>query len=183
MDAVPLEEPDFVTQRSPEAWAARFTRACRAEAESLEARTFGGPQSAVWASADTASRGCLAFAHAQAAEIIDEVLVLHSVCIADDSDCDVEALEETATTTVGNAATAIGTTCDLEALIALDSDEYAARALAQADCLTATAFADPSPLSLDCGPSAVTATLPRGQYAQVVLDQATYGTRCGDGSD
>ena len=179
-----IDDPDFTTQRTPDAWVARFTNACQAQADALEARSFGGPQGAAWADGDMDARTCLALAHAQASEIIDEVLALQNSCITDDSICDVEELNLAADTIVDNASSTIGATCDdLPSLIAVNPSTYANRALAQTDCITATAFADASPLELDCGPEAVSGTLPRGEYMQVVLDRETYGTRCGDGSD
>src|SRR5262249_25387626 len=67
-------------------------------------------------------------------------------------------------------------------LVAVDPATFAARAAAQARCLTALAHPDASPLTLDCGPRAGLADTPRGEYTQIVLDEAVYGTRCGDGS-
>src|SRR5262249_39834515 len=38
------------------------------------------------------------------------------------------------------------------------------------------------PLALDCGPRAAVTVPNRGTWTKVVLDEATYGARCGDGS-
>src|SRR5262249_61146630 len=70
----------------------------------------------------------------------------------------------------------------LPALAGVPPATFAARAAAQARCLTALAHPDASPLTLDCGPRAGLADTPRGEYTQIVLDEAVYGTRCGDGS-
>src|SRR5690606_7903045 len=83
------------------------------------------------------------------------------------------------------AAEKIANSCgamDLATRVALDPAEYVARGAAQAACMTAIAHADVAPLDLDCGPRPDIVAGIRGEYVQVVLDEGTYGTRCGDGS-
>jgi hypothetical protein len=71
---------------------------------------------------------------------------------------------------------------NLQSLTGLDSTMYGARALAQTRCMLAIAHPDPAPFSLDCGPRSDVPVPPRGQWVQVVLDEAVWDTRCGDGS-
>ncbi|MEW6272800.1 MAG: pectin acetylesterase-family hydrolase [Thermodesulfobacteriota bacterium] len=83
----------------------------------------------------------------------------------------------------GKAQAQIEKRCaDLEALVGVDPAEFVARTAAQARCMVATAHGDGGPLALDCGPRAAVPAPARATPVQVVLDEATWGTRCGDGS-
>jgi len=166
--------------------AARLQDACRAEPAALAARSFGGPQGAALAFADSPGRVCLIAAYDAGSALLRENLATDHSCIIaerDGSGCTLSAVEERRTVSHNRALSAIGAACDdLAALVAVDPDTFANRAEAQARCLTAVAHPDTAPLALDCGPRATLPAAPRGEYVQVVLDEATYGTRCGDGS-
>jgi hypothetical protein len=74
----------------------------------------------------------------------------------------------------------------LEALTGLSADQFVARAMTQADCMTSAGIGDPWPVSAgSCGPSSVgpSISIPaRATPTQVVLDSSVWNTRCGDGS-
>ncbi|MBX3024360.1 hypothetical protein KF840_05560 [bacterium] len=164
----------------------RMQAACGAEGQSLASRAFGGPQGAALSGADEAARACLTTAHADAASLVDEQLGLYDACLAaarDGGACDPAATAAAADAARDQVALAVGTACaSLPALVSVDPPTFAARAAAQARCLTAMGHADTAPLALDCGPRDGLVAAPRGEYVQVVLDSDTYGTRCGDGS-
>lgn len=162
----------------------RLQVACTSEAASLASRSFGGPHGAVWSTADAVERACLQTAHAEASAFIDDVLTTTNECLASGScdaaqhDADVQALASAAAADVFSACLV-----SLETdYLGLTPDQYVGRALKQADCVAATTSENTSPLSLSCGPTRAGATPPRGQYVQVVLDGAEWGTLCGDGS-
>jgi hypothetical protein len=114
--------------------------------------------------------------------LVEASLIARQECLAAET-CDANALaNEEATMTAAAVADLEGACPALSDLIALDAAEYIARAMHQVDCMTATVYADTAPLSVSCGPTTADPDLPRGQYAQVILDEETYGTRCGDGS-
>ena len=71
---------------------------------------------------------------------------------------------------------------NLKAQSGLDPAGYIAHAAAQARCVTAAGHGDSSALPLDCGARPSVPLPARDTWTQVVLDEATYGTRCGDGS-
>jgi hypothetical protein len=164
----------------------RLQEACHGEVRTLAARTFGGPHGALLAGAAPATTTCLATASRATARLVREAFVAQSRCVrkvrrgrsCDPSRVDAEIAQERA-----RAETVVATACpNLRALIGLDVAEYGERALAQARCMVATAHPTPSPLVLDCGPHAPVTVPPRGQWVQIVLDEAGWGTRCGDGS-
>lgn len=159
----------------------RLQTSCESESVSLASRTFGGPHGAVW-TGSSAGRSCLEQAHARATTLVEASLLGRQACLADDT-CDTTALaDEEATMMTAAVADIEGACASLSDLIALDPSTYIARAMHQVDCITATVYADTAPLDLACGPTFADPDLPRGEYAQVILDEETYGTRCGDGS-
>jgi hypothetical protein len=164
----------------------RLQAACRAETTSLGSRSFGGPQGAALTEADDAARACLTTAHQGASALLDTLGSVYHDCLAVERNggtCNVDATEAKANEDIEQTAIAVGTACaSLPALVSVDPPTFAARAAAQARCLTAIANPASSPLHLDCGPRADLIDTPRGEYVQVVLDSDTYGTRCGDGS-
>ncbi|MDX2166281.1 MAG: pectin acetylesterase-family hydrolase [Deltaproteobacteria bacterium] len=160
----------------------RLADACRADAASLAARSFGGPQGAALAGADADGKACLTAAQQAATALIVDDLGTYNTCLAS-GECDPPAVEAILQDHRNAAALAIDAACtNLAALVALDTGTFVSRAAAQARCLAATAHADASALGLDCGARPGLPDAPRGQYVQVVLDEAVYGTRCGDGS-
>ncbi len=168
---------------------ARLQSSCRAEVASLSARTFGGPHGAALAAADAGQRDCLTdvFAHGHA--FLTGRAKVQNQCVdkqRNSSGCDLAKTNEKIAVLEAKAAAKIAKACGepdaLPALIAVGTPEYLARAGAQARCTTAIAHSDSAPLDLDCGPRADLSATPRGQYVQIVLDEAEFGTRCGDGS-
>lgn len=164
----------------------RLESGCRAESAALAARSFGGPQGAALAGADGAGRACLGAAHEQATTFLDRATALRGDCITavrEGGACDPAMVESDVASAEGEAAASIAATCPaLQDLIAVEPDDYVARAGLQAQCLTATASPDTTPLSVPCGPRAAVPTAPRGEWVQIVLDESVFGTRCGDGS-
>ena len=161
----------------------RLRNSCSSEASSLAWRTYGGPQGAVWSSADTTARACLSAAHAAASVLFDDALGGVDACLAG-SDCAKATVDMDQQALAATAWNEIMAACpDLGSLIALDPGTYVARSLRQIDCITATGHADTGPLDLGCGPSNAGFSAPRGEYVQVVVDGEKWGTQCGDGSD
>ena len=169
-----------------EAMVDRLQEDCRGEAAALAARTFGGPQGALLAFASPETNGCLAAAADGAARLIRRALGSQSRCVRKTRrgrSCETERVDTAIAAEAAEATSAIDASCaDLRALVGLDTTQYRERALAQARCMVATAHPDPAPRSLDCGPTARVDVPPRGQWTQIVLDEASWGTRCGDGS-
>lgn len=164
----------------------RLEEDCRGEARTLAARTFGGPQGALLVSATPENTGCLAAAADSAAKLIRSALRSQSRCVRKARGgrvCDTATVDAAIGAEGTEATDAIDASCaDLRSLVGLDATQYRDRALAQARCMVATAHPDPAPLDLDCGPNAPVTTPPRGQWVQIVLDEAVWGTRCGDGT-
>lgn len=161
----------------------RLRAACDGESQSLAGRSFGGPQGAALGGADETARACLTTAHEGAVQLVDDQLGLYEDCIAGGEPCNAAATELAADAARDQLALAVGTACaSLPDLVSVDPPTFAARAAAQARCLTAIGHADTTPLALDCGPQQDLVDAPRGEYVQVVLDSEKYGTRCGDGS-
>ena len=161
---------------------------CRAEPASLASRTFGGPQGVGLAAGSAQATACLTATHQTASRLVHDQLALYGKCVIDahgNGSCAAADVDTAASALQQQVATDVTAACGpaaLEGLIAVDAGTYAARAAAQARCLTATAHPDSSPLTLDCGPRNGLSDTPRGEYVQVVLNEAEFGTRCGDGS-
>lgn len=164
--------------------AERAQESCRAESAALAARTFGGPQGAAFAAADAAGRACLASAHETGEFLFFRSLAVRAGCIEGaDGPCDPALVADVLADEADEAVAEISAACPaLEDLVAVNPAQYVERTGLQAECATAIAHPDPSPLSLDCGPREEIADLPRGEWRQVVLDENVFGTRCGDGS-
>jgi hypothetical protein len=170
-----------------EALVARIREACLGTHASLAARTFGGPHGAVLATADGPTRKCLDDAHTAATDFILSRVKLEDACIRRThagASCDTARVATKVARARTKALDAVTDACpDLATPIGIDPTTYLDRAGDQADCLTAVAHRDAGPLALGCGPREAVPVPARGQWVQVVLDQATTGTRCGDGSD
>jgi len=167
---------------SVDALVGRLRNACRSESSSLAWRAFGGPQGAVWPTLDATGQACLQAAHGAGARVIDDALSAMNECLAS-SECDASSVEADMQSVVDSATSDIDGACsDLDDLIAVSERVFAERALLQAQCMTATAHTETTPLSLPCGPSNVDVVWPRGEYVQVVMDGEKWGTLCGDGS-
>lgn len=170
----------------PAALVDRVHEACLGEVASISARTYGGPHAAVLAGADTSGAKCLHKAHKTAVKQVARQFRTQAACIKaarKGTPCNVGATTAKVAALEAKSATKLGGVCeDLAAAIGLDPSRFAARASVQARCAVATAHVDPGPLSLDCGPRSDVVVPPRGVWTQVVLDEATFGSRCGDGS-
>ena len=167
---------------SNDALVGRVRNACSSQADSLAWRTYGGPQGALWPDVADAERECLATAHAAAASVIDESMLLIDSCLNDGEGC--ADLEDGRQSVADAAIGEVEVACDdLESLIAIDAATYVQRAEHQVDCLVATVYEDTASLDLSCGPSNADFEAPRGEYTQVIVNGEKWGTMCGDGSD
>jgi hypothetical protein len=169
-----------------DALVGRLAEACRGAAATLTARGFGGPGAAALAQADDGQRTCLTAAHEAARRLIERSMRAQSACVLRaraGRSCDTATL---ASKLAGERAIAVGrmaAACPaLASLVALTPEQFADHAAAQARCLVARVHGDPAPLGLDCGPRAAVQVPARGVNTQVLFDEATWGTRCGDGS-
>ncbi len=166
----------------------RLQVACSAETASLVARTYGGPHGAVWDAADDEGRQCLDETFARGRTLLTRHARVLMACVDKQrrgGNCDTTRVDAKLAKLESAAAAKIAAHCaatEVPSLTALTAGDYLERAAAQARCATAIAHPDVSPLQLDCGPRAQVAVPPRGTAVQVVLDEATWGTRCGDGS-
>jgi Pectinacetylesterase len=180
-----LQNLGFGALATPAAMAERLHVACTAEADALYARTAGGPQGAALTAAN---RTCLSTAHRSAAMVIDRAYKTAGQCARrarqrGASACDMAKVDATVSSaTVDGTAATTAACSDLRGTIGLTPTVYVDRARQQSECLVATAHGETAPLELACGPRNAAPAPPRGQWVQVVLDEATWGTRCGDGS-
>ena len=186
-DAATVQAAGYGPSATLDGLVQRVQSACRADAASLAARTFGGPQGAALATG-TAAAECLNTTHEASTEFMRHALALYNDCIGDDRTDGACVGQEAGTAAAAlekKLADDVSTACGsatLQTFITVDEAAYAARAAAQVRCLTATAHPDTAPFALDCGPRNGLAATPRGEYVQIVLDNAQYGTRCGNGS-
>jgi hypothetical protein len=167
----------------------RIQSSCRAEASALASRTFGGPHGAALASADEAEWDCLEAVLREGRKLLVGRAKAQNTCVDKQhksGNCDTTKTDEKIAALETDTSAAIAEACGapdpLASLIALNTPQYLSRAGTQSRCMTAIAHPDPSPLELDCGPRDGLDATPRGQYVQIVLDEAEWGTRCGDGS-
>lgn len=168
----------------------RLEQFCLAEARSIAARTFGGPQGAPSGGplSNPVFAGCLFNAHKNGAKHLSTAAKTNSKCVLKQKksgNCDTVKTADKITKSRTKTKSKILGKCpaSLESLVAVDVDDYLARAEAQAECMVAATHPDVAPLDLGCGPRAAVPAIPRETYVQVVLDQTEWGTKCGDGSD
>lgn len=186
-NAAAVADAGYGALASPAALVARMHEACLGEPAQLAARTFGGPLATVLAGADAATRECLETAWSEATKLQKSSVAIQASCLKKahkGGSCDVAKTTGKVSGFEAKAAPKIQAACPdlmLKATIGLDIARYIARASAQSRCTTATAHGDTAPLSLDCGPRPSVPVPPRGTWVQVVLDEATWGTRCGKG--
>jgi hypothetical protein len=187
-NAAAVQAAGYGPSSTPGGLVGRLQAACRAEPASLAARTFGGPQGSALATGTAQAVACLTATHQAGSRLLQEDLTVYSTCVIDargEGSCDPTQVDAQAAAMQEQLAADVVSACGagaLQGLVAVDESAYAARAAAQARCLAATAHPEPSPLTLDCGPRDGLVDTPRAEYVQVVLDEAVYGTRCGDGS-
>jgi hypothetical protein len=172
---------------TPAALVERLQVACGDVAASLAARSFGGPHGAARAAASTTDQDCLDDAFEQGRKLIDYAFKQQSKCVLATHagrSCDTAKVSDKIASRQAKTITAIASRCPaLPALVAVDPTDFASRALDQAQCLVATAHGQTAPLTLSCGPRASVPVPALATSTQIVLDNATYGTRCGDGTD
>src|SRR6185369_5288071 len=107
--------------------ATRLQSQCRADAASLAARTFGGPQGAAWAAQDAAGKTCLAALHEQGTKLLTGVAGAQNTCVDKQrkkgncdtakTDAKIAKIEAKATDEIGAVC---GTTDTLATKIAID---------------------------------------------------------------
>src|SRR5262249_18486120 len=185
--AATVQELGYGAAATPETVIAHVQEACTGEVAAIASRTFGGPQGALLPGADAPTVDCLSAASSAALKLVKQEAKLRSECIAkarrQGRACDVAATDaRIATAESMTSATIDGKCPELKTTLGLDAATYVARAGAQARCVTAVAHGHTGPLALDCGPRAAVSVPSRGTWTQIVLDEATYGTRCGDGN-
>jgi hypothetical protein len=186
-DGATMAAAGYPALLTPAALVDRLQEVCGSAPASLAARSFGGPHAAVRQTASTADRSCLDYAYGQGRKLIDYALKQRSACLKKahgGGACDVAGVEAKIAARETKAATGVQKRCaSLSALIGLDPTLFAARATKQTGCAVAASHGTTAPLSLDCGPRAAVPVPAPATNIQVVLPFATWGTRCGDGSD
>lgn len=183
-DGATLAAAGWGAALAPAGLAARAREACLGVPATLVARTFGGPHGAVRAAAVAADARCLDDALATATRLVETAARAQGKCLArlrrgrpcGDASAAVAEVADAATADVAAACP------DLKARIGLHPPTYVARALADARCLVASTHGDATALGLDCGPRPGVPSPARGTWTRIVLDSATTGARCGDGS-
>lgn len=188
-DAATVQAAGYGALMTPAALTARLREACLGEPAALAARSFGGPHAAGLTGADVAGKECLADAFDAAGGQIDTVLKTMAKCYLrahKGSTCDVGAVQTVVTIERAKAMQKVQVSCGttLPAMVAVDAAVFVDRASAQAECLTAAVIGNSGggPLTLSCGPRAAAPVPARGVTVQVVLPEAIWGSRCGNGS-
>jgi len=168
---------------SVDAVVGRLQNACQSQSDSIAWRTFGGPQGAVWGGASDTQRDCLETAHATVTQFFDQAFIAANDCLADTA-CDAAALGDTRQQAADAAADDVAQACPaLDNLIAVNANDYVARADTQLDCALAVSHANTAPLDLRCGPANAASVPARGEWTQIILDREQWGTMCADGTD
>jgi len=173
---------------TPAGLAERLQNACTSAVASLAARSYGGPHAIVRDNAFPSDQKCLDGAWKDGLSLINYGLQQQSKCILDVKNgktCDTASLASKLSVRQASTASKIARKCPtaLADLVAVDPTVFVTRGAAQARCLVASAHGDPAPLTLDCGPRASVPVPARSTNTQVVLPQAVWGSRCGNGSD
>jgi hypothetical protein len=185
-DAPTVQAAGYGAVATPAGLIARLKESCQGEPASIAARTFGGPQGALLVGAAADLKSCMGTGALESVKVVKKELKIDSACIRKAHKGDTCNLPKTAAKIAaveGKASTKVGVACaDLKGLVGLDVPTYVGRAAAQARCAAATAHGGSGPLALDCGPRPEVTVPAPGTWVQVVLPEATWGTRCGDGS-
>lgn len=165
-----------------DALVGRLRNSCSSEASALAWRTFGGPQGAVWPTADEDARQCLTSAHLVATRLVDRSLAGIGQCLSSSGCAGIDLRTERVRWEDLARQEVEGLCEDLSDLVAVDPATYVARAARQADCIAAAGHADTSGVELACGPSSAEFDAPRGAWTRIAVDGERWGTQCGDGS-
>ncbi len=170
----------------PQSLVERAADGCVGDVASLVARTFGGPHAATLAAADSTGRACLDTAYNEGLTLLRKSVRVQAACIAAEraaGKCDPSRIGSRLSRLEAAAEGRIARGCaDLASLIGLSPTRYVDRVAEQGRCAVAATHATTSPLALDCGPRPEAAAPARGVWTRIVLDEAVWGTRCGDGS-
>ncbi len=176
--------------------AARLNEECVGNAQTLSARIFGGPHAAVL-SANQPSEPCMDAAYTANAAFLDTAFTAQSDCVLDEANCDPATVATDIAAARAIEAANIDTACPfelLELLVGQTADQSLALAEAQSQCMASAAHGDTAPLTLLCGSGnlpgvtliktqpAGLVPLDPGVPTQIMLDEAVWGTKCGDGS-
>lgn len=176
--------------------ADRLAEECTGQVASLAARAFGGPQATVLniaiASSNTADQSCLEAAFSEGASLIAQVFDEHRLCAQSpdllDAPCDLASTQANVAAARSAAVSQIAASCTsttLKSLVGLDEQEFVARAMTQAECMTSAGIGEKWPLPDSvCGPATIGPSIPmpaRATPTQVVLESSVWGTRCGNG--
>lgn len=174
--------------------ADRLVEECVGNAATIAARIFGGPHAKVRGAG--VGVACMDAAYDESAAFLDLAFNLQRDCLLD-AGCNAATATAEVDTAASQAAALIDAACPgdfLEFLVGLPAAEAIARARKQSECMLGSAHSDVSPLVPACSPGGipgvtVVKTQPTGLTpfapgvpTQVVLDEAVWGTRCGDGS-
>ncbi len=187
-DQATVQAAGFGPVLTPAALVDRVSNACTTAVASLGARSYGGPHASVRNAASVADQKCLDGAWREGQSVIDYTMKSDSTCIrnvAAGKTCDTASLASKLATRESKAEAKIAAKCPaaLGTLVAVGESVFVDRAAAQARCLVATVHANTAPLTLDCGPRAAVSVPARGVATQIVLPNAVWGSKCGDGSD
>ena len=178
-----VQAAGFGDVATPADLVGRLQESCRGEPASLAARTFGGPQAALLASADAGMAACLGTAAQEAVKQARTQLKRYASCIKTihkGKTCDEAGTLAKVAAARAKAETKIGAACpDMPGTLGMTVADYAGRAAAQAECMASTGTGADA-LGLACGPIAPVPA--PGTWTQITLDEATWGTRCGDGT-
>jgi len=187
-DGATVQGAGYGTLLTPAALVARLRESCVGEPATLAARTFGGPQAALLAAADAATRECLLDAFKQTTKYLKTAFAKQDACIKKahaGGACNVAKTTATVDAARTKLVAKLEQACPtplLKDTLGLDPTLYASRAGDQVECLTATGHGDSGPLVLACGPREAVPVPPRGTWVQVILPLVDGGPRCGDGS-
>ncbi len=187
-DQATVQAAGYGALLTPAALVDRIENACTTAVASLAARSYGGPHSLARNGASEDDQKCLDGAWRYGQSLIDYDLKQQSTCVrkvSTGSTCDTAGLAEKLAKRRTSTVEKIAKKCPnpLNGLVAIDPSVFSARASAQARCLVATAHGSTAPLTLDCGPRAGVPVPARGVNTQIILPNAVWGTKCGDGSD
>lgn len=172
---------------TPDALIARVQEACTGEVASIAARTFGGPPAALLSDADAGAASCLVAARSAAVKLVRREAKLRAACIARAMGSGSRVTSRVPTRRSRRGG--LGHGLDRCVLPGPEGDD-------RNGCGDVRrSRGNPGPVRHGGGarrfgsacarlrPTRAGVTVPaRGTWTQVVLDEATYGTRCGDGS-
>jgi hypothetical protein len=185
-DAASVQAAGYGTLLTPPALVARLREACLGEPATLAARTFGGPQAALLASATPGIRTCLASAYEEASRYVTVAFSTEATCLRQahrGPSCNVARVIVRLGKAEAKLVNKLPEICPtLKDVLGMDAATYTTRARDQVGCMTATSHGDTAPLDLQCGPRPSVPVPPRGTWVQVVLPLTQGGPQCGDGS-